>query len=91
MTIRVSMEIYVTKYALTSGILKLEAEVDDSVATVRGNRNKGTYDQWFHGEGKDWHRTWESALARAEEMRIRKLQSLDKKMKKIGALEFKAS
>ena len=83
----VEMEIYVTKYALTTGIIKHDAEVTNDMAVVHEPNSFGMY---FHGEGKDWHKTKESALERAEEMRIRKLQSLDKQTKKISAMIFEA-
>jgi hypothetical protein len=38
--------------------------------------------------GTDAHLTKASALARAEEMRITKLKSLDKQMKKVSAMKF---
>lgn len=42
------MKIYVTKYALTAGISKHDAEIDGSVAVVK---EPGSYMQIFHGEG----------------------------------------
>ena len=80
--------VWVTKYALTSGIEKHEAEKThtDDMVCVRGNRSKGTYDQHFHG--KDWHTSEKSAKERAEEMRVKKLKSLDKQIKKIKSLVF---
>ena len=38
--------------------------------------------------GKDWHRTPESALARAEEMRKAKIASLKKSIAKLEAMTF---
>ena len=38
--------------------------------------------------GKDWHRTPEAALARAEEMRLAKIESLKKSIKKLEGLKF---
>ncbi|MCK5612937.1 hypothetical protein KAR91_64280 [Candidatus Pacearchaeota archaeon] len=80
--------VWVTKNALTSGIGKHEAETTHSedMVCVRGNKANGEYDQHFHG--KDWHTSEKAAKERAEEMRIKKLKSLDKQMKKISALVF---
>lgn len=77
-------KIYVTKYALTSGISEHDAEVssDGNMASFR----KNGYPHNYHGN--DFHLTFESALNRAEEMRIKKLQSLDKQIKKISSLKF---
>lgn len=76
--------VYITKYALTTGVYSAEADVNGDMAVQRA---KGSgYAQYFHG--KDWHLTEYEALDRAEEMRIAKLKSLDKQMKKISALKF---
>lgn len=76
--------VYVTKYALTTGVYIAEAHVtgDMAVQLAKGHM----YAQYFHG--KDWHLTEDEAIHRAEEMRIAKLRSLDKQMKKISALKF---
>lgn len=76
--------VYITKYALTTGVYSAEADVKDDKAVQRA---KGSgYAQYFYG--KDWHLTEDEAIHRAEEMRIAKLRSLDKQMKKISALNF---
>jgi len=76
---------FITKYALTTGIYKAAGEVrDDAFKQLR--TGSGNFDQYFHG--KDWHLTEEEAIARAEEMRIRKLKSLDAQIKKISLLKF---
>lgn len=76
---------WVTKYALTEGILKMQVEdcfgvSPDMVKKVNSPSN------WFHG--KDWHRSYEDAVARAEEMRTEKLKSIDKQRARILALKF---
>lgn len=76
-------KIFVTKYALSSGIFECEAEIEGGMATYRG---EDTYKEYFHG--KNWHSSLEAAVERAEEMRIKKLKSLDKQMKKISAIDF---
>lgn len=76
--------IYVTKYALTTGVYSAEADVKGDMAVQRANGSGFT--QYFHGN--DWQLSENDALARAEEMRIAKLKSLDKQMKKISALKF---
>ncbi|ELY2536611.1 hypothetical protein [Cronobacter sakazakii] len=79
-------KIYITKYALTSGVFTAEADVDTEkrVASFRGSESG--FWQFYHGD--DFHFNEEAALARAEEMRIKKLKSLDKQMKKISAIKF---
>lgn len=66
------MKVYITKYALTKGITETEAkEFNDIPGMVRAK--DGTF---FHGEGKEWHRTREEAVKRAEEMKMQKIDSL---------------
>lgn len=78
------MKIYVTRFALTSGIQEFDADKIEGDMVV-------AYDQYrcrlyFHGN--DWHRTREAAVARAEEMRVKKLQSLERQIKKVSKLVF---
>lgn len=79
------MKIYITKYALTGGIKEADAEDSavDGGATVRVH---GTYPQYFYGN--DWHTCRELAKSRAEEMRIKKIASLNKQITKLERLKF---
>ena len=75
---------YVTRYALSTGIRQI-------TAVQSGNFHNMVHEEGrrhinYHGEGKDWHRTWNGAVKRAEEMRRAKLASLRKQMKKIEGL-----
>ena len=80
-----TFEVWITKYALSTGIRK---------ETVRQSLSPDmvvTDDRWkqcFHGEGRDWHRTRESAEARADMMRQAKILSLRKQIMKLGAMTF---
>jgi hypothetical protein len=76
---------FVTKYALTSGIQKLQMR---AIGADGAGDVAVRFMSYFHGEGREWHRTWESALVRAEEMRKAKLASMRKSMAKIEALKF---
>ena len=81
------MKIWSTKYCLTTGIVAHEINdisaqsdyvyVDVEPGFLPIYLNKG-----------DWHKTPEEAIERAEEMRIKKLKSLDKQVKKISAIVF---
>ena len=73
---------WVTKNALTEGILLVEGEVCHRVSSDMLSYASST------AHGKDWHRTPEGALARAEEMRKKKIASLRKSIKKMEALVF---
>ena len=76
------MQVWITKYALTSGITEHDAELcDDSMVKY------GTM-QYAHLEGKEWHRSYENALVRAKEMRIAKIASLKKSIARLEAMSF---
>lgn len=78
---------FITKYALTKGIFEIEGEqsLEGSPSFLSDlNNHFGTY----HGEGKQWHRTQEEALARAEEMRKDKIASIEKQRKKLETMTF---
>ncbi|HBN7049658.1 TPA: hypothetical protein L3360_001242 [Escherichia coli] len=76
--------IYVTKYALSSGPFKVEAEL----------RHQGTFAAWRSGgypqaaQGKDFWLTPEEALADCERRRAAKLASIEKQKKKLTEMKF---
>jgi hypothetical protein len=43
---------------------------------------------YFHGEGREWHRTEKAAKAKATEMRDKKIKSLTKQIIKLKSMEF---
>jgi protein subunit release factor A len=80
------MKVYITKYALTSGILEIEAR-NGTAENMVCYRSKGaSYDQYAHGN--DWHVDIDSAKAKAEQMRQAKIASLKKQIAKLEKLEF---
>lgn len=79
------MRAYITKYALTQGILEKEGEVSENMLQVPPSSAKH-FSQYFHG--KDWHKTIEEAKARAEEMRLKKIESLKKKLQALEDMSF---
>lgn len=79
------MKIYCTKYLFTDGITVAEAEIKGDMAIVREGSD---YPMFYHGEGKEWHKSRDGAVRRAEDMRIKKIQSLNKRIKKISAMVF---
>lgn len=79
------MKIWNTKYALTSGILLNDGE---EVMPGMIEINHGNYRSYLHGEGKEWHRTQESAVIRAEEMRTKKIAQIKRKIAKLEAMTF---
>lgn len=73
---------YITKYALTIGILEVEGVVRHSISPKMFAWNNQT------AHGKDWHRTRELAVARAEEMRKKKIASLKQRIEQLENLAF---
>ena len=85
------MKVWITKYALTLGIQRMEVEECDSSPSMVATKKGGWNRQYFHGEGREWHRTEDSAIARAEKMRLAKIESLRKSIKKLESLSFAVS
>ena len=74
---------YVTKHCLTKGIQVTEVE-DCRDGMVRGT--VGRYFDYYHkGE---WYRNRHDAVIRAEEMRRRRIVSLEKSLQKIKGMRF---
>lgn len=78
------MKIWITKYALTKGIIERNNSeiVDDNVTC----HISGCHYEYYHkGE---WASSLENALEQTEKMRIKKIKSLEKQIQKIRTLEF---
>ena len=81
---------WVTRYALTSGIQKVSGTVcHETCSTLLSYRASNSDYGWTSlVHGKDWHRTPEAALTRAEEMRKNKIASLKKRIAKLEYTMF---
>jgi hypothetical protein len=78
------MRAWVTKYALTAGVQLVEGDSSDGMLTYR--TGKGRFMQFAHkGE---WFDSEAGALARADEMRHRKIASLKKQIGRLDSLTF---
>ena len=73
---------YITKYALTRGIIEVELEELNNPLIVEDTYTGDKYSV------EHWHRTYESAQIRAEAMRLDKIASLEKSLEKMRALRF---
>jgi len=74
------MKAYITKYALSKGIFELEGE-KRGIAIAAPH-----YDGWYYPP--DWYETREEAIARAEQMRQKKIASLEKQIEKLKNMKF---
>lgn len=90
MTADPTIHVWITKYALTDGIKETDAKHCVSSCPSGSMIDCPALGIFatFHGEGKEWHRTRESAVKRAEEMRTKKIEGLRKSIKKLEALKF---
>ncbi len=80
-------KVFITKYALTKGILEKEAEIRDygyeyEIAYVKGEFSS-------YPLGKEAFRTREQAMERAEKMRLKKIASLKKQIEALEKMKFK--
>lgn len=83
------MKLFVTTYALTAGIMEVEAEIASTSSSMIVWRNAGVrYDSHSHGEGKQWHRTREAAVVKANAMKVAKIASMKQSLKKLESLTF---
>lgn len=75
---------WVTKYALTLGILKVKGQHCLSI-------DPGFLSYFPYGDahGNDWHLSEQAALDRAEEMRLAKIATLKKQIAKLEKMQFK--
>ena len=84
------MKFYVTKYALTQGILEKEGELVDSIQKgqqfLKCKNHFPIMDEYYHGD--DFHETKEKAILHAESMIINKIESLRKKILKLENIDF---
>jgi len=79
-------KIYVTKYTLTGGIQEVDAVVDDDKGMAFYKAEGSIYTQYV--SLPFYHFSKESAIAHAEELRAKKLKSLEKSIKKIKSIKF---
>lgn len=80
------MKVFVTKYALTQGIIEREADYC-SYLSIGIIKARGPYTfEYYHKPF--WYETMEEAIAHAETIRDKKLKSIEKQMKRIKSIKF---
>lgn len=76
-------KVYITKYALTDGILEKEVETTFSpTMVVTSDRIRQSFHKPF------WHDTKEEAMLHAESLRQRKIASVKKLLAKLEKMDF---
>ena len=79
---------YITTYALSkTGILEMDAEYHGGITQLISVKTRGC-ETYFHGEGRNWHRTREAALDHAKKMQRKQILALEAKIKRLSALKF---
>ena len=81
------IKVWVTKYALTKGIITLDCH-EPGPLNREDMISIGGYDT-AKGDGIEWHRTQESAAASAELMRKKRIKSINKQLKRLKSLNFR--
>ncbi len=80
------MKVYITKYALTRGIQEVEVEEPTDIAPNMVVLQGKPYRQCFHKW--EWFESREMAVARAEELRGKRITSLQKQIAKLVDMSF---
>lgn len=88
------MKVWITKYALTQGIIEAECydiftaeDPADNMICIR-DEGHGIFNKYYRGEGREWHRTKESAVKKANEMRLMEIVRLKMKAEQLENMKF---
>ena len=82
------MKVWITKYALTKGIIPCEIRTVDVLENgyIRYMQPSGL--GGFMQKGNGWEDNEKSAIKKAEKMRQKKIESLKKNIEKLERLKF---
>lgn len=83
------MKVWITKYALTRGIIEAEIDEVKNVGYCHAywiDKNGYKCDSFFHS--RYFEKDKESAVAKAEEMRQKKIASLKKQIQNLEKMKF---
>jgi hypothetical protein len=79
-------KVFITKYALTTGIMECEMDVYDDGKGCYGKPDGFAFKTGFYGN--DFHLTKEDAIKDCNKRKEKKIESLKKQMTKIEKLTF---
>lgn len=77
---------YISKYALSQGILVRDVELCTDISATMVCTVGNEWREHYHNN--DWHRTEADAKARAEQMRLAKIASIQKQIARLEKLQF---
>jgi len=87
---RCKMKVWITKYALTRGIIEttgVQGSIHpESCIAIMTHPNGHKYEQGFWAG--DWHKNPFSAKDKADAMRNRKIESLNKQIHRLDKIQF---
>lgn len=83
------MKLFFSKYALSTGIIEADGVIHEGSCAGMATTKENGHTSHYHGEGREWHRTRDEAMKRAEIMRKQKIESLKRSIRKLEALKFK--
>jgi hypothetical protein len=79
------MKVYITKWALTTGILEIEGrEVDNGYCVIKLSSDH--MEQCI--QPGDWHRSIDAATVRARELKARKIINLTRQLERLKKLDI---
>lgn len=84
------MKAFITKYALTRGIFEKDGrDVGYGTFRIDAGFYSGHYSfAYFYYHKGEWFLTKEEAVIKAEEMRQKKIKTLEKQLSKLKTLKF---
>ena len=83
------MKVWITTDVLRKGIREREVFISSYWTDVVSWQETGArVDEYAFGEAKNWHRTRAGAIARAEEMRLARIEALKNELARLEALRF---
>lgn len=82
------MKVWITKYALTRGIIEAEPGIIGSYSVSIYRSNDYLPTNLFDIKSGNIHFSKQSAIQKAEEMRQKKIESLKKQIKKLEEMRF---
>lgn len=86
-----TMKVFITKRVFTEGIVEVDSAIESSVnrgMIIVSPRGSLSFETYFHGQGREWHRDRVSAIRRAKELQAAKIKALEKQLQKIKNIEF---
>ncbi len=82
------IKVWITKYALSKGILEFNAEPNGDMTYIRALNERFGFETYYHGEGREWHRSEDEARARANRMVRDKINSTRRQLARLEKLKF---